>query len=304
MPVADKPAAQSSDGVIVVDKPSGPTSHDVVAAARRLLGTPRVGHTGTLDPLATGVLGLVVGRATRLARFMATGQKTYEADITLGVATDTYDVDGAVVSRWEGVLPARGDVEASLEQFRGSFGQVPPRYSAKKVRGVAAHRLARREQPVTLAPARVEVHAIRLVDYQAAVARVEVTASAGFYVRSLAHDLGVALGCGAHLSRLRRTRSGEFVIDEAVDLEQLATDPLGFVRPIDTLLGWARGGRLTPGAADRARHGGTVDQGDVVEWLEGASEGPFRLLDPGGRLIGVVERADRPWPLHPDVVVV
>jgi len=303
MPVVETPSTSPPDGVIVVDKPSGPTSHDVVVAVRRLLATSRVGHTGTLDPLATGVLGLVVGRATRLARFMASGRKTYEADITLGVATDTYDVEGEVVSRWDGDLPSRADVEVGLAQFRGSVAQVPPSYSAKKVGGVAAHRLARRAQPVSLAPAAVEVHAIRLIDYRAAVARVEVTASAGFYVRSLAHDLGVALGCGAHLSRLRRTRSGEFVIAEAVGLEQLATNPLGYLRPTDTLLGWARGARLTPRAADKARHGGTLEPADVVEWFDGDDEGPLRLLDAQGRLLGVVESAGRPWPLHPDVVV-
>jgi tRNA pseudouridine55 synthase len=214
--------AVSLSGVLVVDKPQGPTSHDIVAEARRALGTRRVGHTGTLDPLATGVLPLVLGQATRLSQFLTGAPKGYEATVRLGRATDTYDADGEPTgtAASESVLAAITDeaLTAAIAAFRGEFEQAPPPFSAKKVAGVRAYALARRRVEVTPAPVRVTVHALEIVERRGSQVLLRVDASAGFYVRSLAHDIGTRLGCGAHLEALRRVRSGSFTLDRAVTL--------------------------------------------------------------------------------------
>ena len=198
-------ATPASEGALVIDKPRGMTSHDVVAVVRRILKERRVGHTGTLDPMATGVLPLVIGRATRLARFLSAGRKRYEATIALGVETDTFDAEGSPVggTRFEDAtapLPDDATVRVAMERFLGSFLQVPPAYSAKKVGGVAAHRLARRGEALDDLPAvEVTVHELVVMECRESTVRVSLEVSSGFYVRSLAHDLGRALGCGAHL---------------------------------------------------------------------------------------------------------
>ncbi len=208
------------DGVLVVDKPEGPTSHDVVVAARRLLGEKRIGHTGTLDPLATGVLALACGRATRLVRFLTASDKQYDATILFGVTTDTLDVTGEETSR-TGRAPSREAIVAELRTFEGEQLQVPPAYSAKKIGGRRAYEFARRDEPVALAAAPVRVSHLELVEYAHERCRVTLTCSAGYYVRSLVRDLGERLGTGATLEALRRTRSGEFTHDEAIDLDGL-----------------------------------------------------------------------------------
>ena len=210
-------------GALLADKPSGPTSHDVVAFARRLLGTPRVGHTGTLDPLATGLLVLLFGRATRLAQFLAADDKEYLADIRLGIETPTYDAASldAAVAAADVRRPTDADLASALAGFRGSFLQTPPPYSAKKVAGTRAYVSARRSEPVDLKPVPVTVHELELLAPPSGpdpLVRVRVSASAGFYVRSLAHDLGRVLGCGAHLAALRRTRIGRFPVTSALPL--------------------------------------------------------------------------------------
>ena len=186
------------DGVLIVDKPQRLTSHDVVAAARRLLGESRIGHTGTLDPLATGVLPLALGRATRLVRFLTASDKDYDATIRFGLTTDSYDITGAETGRTDRV-PSRDDLLRALESLRGEYLQTPPAYSAKKVEGRRAYDLARRDQAVALAPAPVRVARAELLDAAGAQARVASTCSAGFYVRSFAHALGEAVGTGACL---------------------------------------------------------------------------------------------------------
>ena len=200
------------DGLLVLDKPVGPTSHDVVARVRRLLRERRIGHTGTLDPLASGVLLLVIGRATRLARFLTTDAKHYEATIRLGFATDTYDALGRPTTPvYGGPLPRFGQIEEALDKFRGTFDQQPPAFSAKKIAGRRSYRAAREQPaaaPVLPAPVAVEVTNLELIEAQADLIRVNVACSSGFYVRSLAHDLGVALGVNAHLAELRRTKAG------------------------------------------------------------------------------------------------
>ena len=203
------------NGVLVVDKPEGLTSHDVVAAARRALGETRIGHTGTLDPLATGVLPLVCGRATRLVRFLSASDKDYEATIRFGFTTDSFDITGEETSRTDRE-PSREAAVAALESLRGEYLQTPPAYSAKKVSGRRAYDLARRDQSVALAPAAVRVARAELVAFTGTHATVALTCSAGFYVRSFAHALGRLVGTGACLEALQRTRSGEFGIDEAV----------------------------------------------------------------------------------------
>ena len=275
------------DGVLVVDKPRGPTSHDVVSVARRALGTSRVGHTGTLDPMATGVLALVVGRATRLARYMAGDVKTYEAEVTFGSATDTYDAQGTATLT-TGRHPEREALVMALEGFSGSIQQTPPAYSAKKINGEAAYRLARRETPVLPAPVKVVVHSLTLDGYQHGMATLVVRVSAGFYVRSLAHDLGTQLGTGAHLSALRRIQAGAFGLSDATAWDTLKRGGDGAragLRGIDQLLPDLPAVVLTSEDAVRVRHGQSVQ----VVLPPGGATAPLRLLDQDARLIGIAE---------------
>ena len=212
---------KTMDGVLVVDKPAGWTSHDVVAKIRRLANTKKVGHLGTLDPMATGVLPVVIGRATRLAQFFVRNEKIYEGVIRFGYATDTYDREGTPAG--EDRLPAidRTELEHALEQFRGPFDQIPPPVSAKKIGGVPAYQLARKKQPVELKPVAVTVYELELLSLEGRDAQVRVRCSAGTYLRSIAHDLGKLLGCGAFLQDLRRTASGDFAIAQSRTLETL-----------------------------------------------------------------------------------
>ncbi|HKT25979.1 MAG TPA: tRNA pseudouridine(55) synthase TruB [Terriglobales bacterium] len=211
------------DAILVIDKPTGMTSHDVVARVRRLLGERSVGHLGTLDPLATGVLPLLIGRYTRLAQFFAAADKSYEGVIRLGFATDTYDAEG------EQDGPRELNPKVTLEQLRevaqqfiGDIEQTPPRFSAKKIAGVPAYKLARKKKGVELKSTRVRVEGFDIHKLDSDRAFFAAKVSAGTYVRSLAHDLGEQLGVGAHLAELRRTASGEFTLGQSVTLEQLS----------------------------------------------------------------------------------
>jgi tRNA pseudouridine55 synthase len=210
------------DGVIVVDKPREWTSHDVVNKVRRFAGTRKVGHLGTLDPGATGVLPLVIGRATRLAQFYTRNDKIYEGVIHFGYSTDSYDGDGQPTSEDVPVTLDRAALESILDHFRGQMMQTPPAVSAKKIGGVPAYALARKHQPVELEPVQVEVYSLDLLSLDSNEAAVRVHCSAGTYLRSIAHDAGQLLGCGAYLKSLRRIASGDFKIESARTLEQLA----------------------------------------------------------------------------------
>jgi len=210
------------DGVIIVDKAREWTSHDVVNKMRRLAGTRKIGHLGTLDPGATGVLPLVIGRATRLAQFFTRNDKTYEGVIHFGYSTDSYDMDGEAISPETPVTLERGALEALFDRFRGPLLQTPPPVSAKKIAGRPAYELARKGQPVELKPVSVEVHDLQIVAIEGCEVAIRMHCSAGTYVRSIAHDAGVALGCGAFLQSLRRTASGDFKIEQARTLEELA----------------------------------------------------------------------------------
>jgi tRNA pseudouridine55 synthase len=215
------------NGVIVVDKPVGWTSHDAVQKLRRLAKTKKVGHLGTLDPAATGVLPLVIGRATRLAQFYAASDKVYDAVVHFGWATDTYDRDGRVVGPQLDVELEAEKLESLLGNFRGKIRQMPPPISAKKIAGTPAYKLARRNLPVELKPVEVTVYSIELVECQGAEARILVHCSAGTYLRAIAHDLGQAYGCGAYLKSLVRTRAAHFTLEQArspAELERLARE--------------------------------------------------------------------------------
>lgn len=212
----------AGDFVVPVDKPEGPTSHDIVDVARRSLGTRRVGHTGTLDPFASGLLLLCVGWTTRLAEYLTGLDKTYEAAAILGVTTDTLDRDGVVVCEsdaWRQLEESA--IMNALSEFAGSIEQVPPQFSAKKVEGEAMHRRARRGEHVDLLPTSVTVHDVRVTSVQLPEVRFSIRCSSGTYIRSIARDLGDALGVGAHLTSLRRTSIGTYTVDEAITIDAL-----------------------------------------------------------------------------------
>jgi tRNA pseudouridine55 synthase len=321
------------DGVLVVDKPGGMTSHDVVAVARRALGTSRVGHTGTLDPLATGVLPLAIGRATRLVRFLMSSDKEYDATIRFGLTTDSYDITGMETGR-TGQTPDREQVLAALRALTGTYLQTPPAFSAKKVGGRRAYSLARAGRrtgrtavdpadapadsaaPVELTPVAVTVTRAALVSFEGASARVALTCSAGFYVRAFAHAVGIRVGTGACLEALRRTRSGEFSLESAVTLEdlQLRRDAAAErIVPLERLLAGFPAARLTPEGRDRVANGREIDARHVVEGDRAGLFGPagesstverwVRLFDGYGRLVALAREATRPDALHPAVVL-
>jgi tRNA pseudouridine55 synthase len=207
------------DGILNLDKPRGPTSHDVVDRVRRLTGIRRVGHAGTLDPLATGVLLVCIGKATRVSEYLMTGRKVYRAHVRLGVITDTYDAEGQVVASTDLVRVSRAEVEMALTRFRGTIEQVPPMYSALKHKGKPLHELARQGVEVKREPRQVEIFRLVLTQWELPECMLEVTCSPGTYVRALAHDLGQALGCGAHLTGLTRLASGGFRLEDGVTLD-------------------------------------------------------------------------------------
>jgi tRNA pseudouridine55 synthase len=209
------------NAVLVVDKPAGPTSHDVVARVRRLAGERSVGHLGTLDPDATGVLPLLLGRFTRLAQFYTGSEKQYQGEIRLGFATDTYDASGEPLGAAVPVNARLEEVRTAAARFRGEIEQMPPPFSAKKIAGVPAYKLARSKREVPLQPVRVTIHELEVESVAGDRVRFRARVSAGTYLRSFAHDLGIVLGTGAHLALLRRTAVGEFTAQEARSFDQL-----------------------------------------------------------------------------------
>lgn len=291
------------DGVLVIDKPPGPTSHDVVATARRALRMTRVGHTGTLDPNASGVLPLVLGCATRLARYFSSDAKEYEATIRFGVTTNTYDAAGTVVSE-SGEVPSPDALRTALERFRGVLQQMPPAFSAKKIGGAPAYERARREQAVELEPVSVTVFELELLTFEPPHARIRVLSSAGFYVRSLAHDLGVTLGCGAMLDALRRTRAGSFTLGNALPFGVLASGERAAIEAhvirAEQLLPDFPVVALTAELVRRVRNGVDLAAADLA--IGALPAGTVRLLGPHGQLIGLAEPAKTPGFLHPAVV--
>ena len=214
------------NGVVIIDKPPGLTSHDVVNRVRRILGQRAVGHLGTLDPSATGVLPIVLGNLTRLAQFYAHAEKTYEGIIRFGFATDTYDADGEPTTpppdvRINEVRINCDELRALAAQFQGAIEQMPPPFSAKKIAGVPAYKLARKKQKVELKPVQVEIKEFEILDTTADQATFRARVASGTYIRSVAHEMGQKLGCGAHLASLRRTAVAEFTIEDAHSLQAL-----------------------------------------------------------------------------------
>jgi tRNA pseudouridine55 synthase len=281
----------TAGGVIPVDKPTGPTSHDVVAVARRLLGTPRVGHTGTLDPLATGLLLLCVGPTTRLVQFLVGLPKDYLARVRLGVRTTTDDPEGDVEATsegWRDLDP--GTLDAALGVFRGRTWQTPPRFSAKKIGGEAAHYRARRGEAVALAPVEVDVLDLELLEWQPPDLEIRVCCSSGTYVRALARDLGEVLGTGAHLSALRRTAIGKFRVEGAVTLAGLGDPSLVERACITPAAAVAHLPRVEVGPEDAVR----LSQGQAVAFVGPVAssplpDSPVAVLS-GRRLVAVAER--------------
>jgi tRNA pseudouridine55 synthase len=214
------------NGLLIVDKPTGLTSHDVVDIVRRATGERSIGHLGTLDPMATGVLPLLLGKYTRLAQFFATAEKSYEGDIRFGFATDTFDAEGAPAAEPQPLTITLPELRTLAAHFNGEMQQLPPVFSAKKIGGVPAHKLARAGKPVDVKPARIFIHRFELLSLEGPspteqLARFEMQVSAGGYVRSVAHELGAMVGCGAHLATLRRTQAGPFTLAQAIALDEL-----------------------------------------------------------------------------------
>ncbi|MGA9994490.1 MAG: tRNA pseudouridine(55) synthase TruB [Pyrinomonadaceae bacterium] len=301
------------DGVVIIDKPAGLTSHDVVARVRRTLGEKRVGHTGTLDPFATGVLVVLVGRATRLAQFLSGGRKEYEGVIRFGYATDTGDATGKPVSAKQSDAPIKRcranwsemEIESALESLRGEIEQVPPMYSAKKVQGRKLYELARRGEEIERKAVRVRIYEFETVQPGGSLLRdnqdgtcdlsVRVVCSAGTYIRALAEQVGERLGERAHLAALRRTRAGDFKIEDALKLEELkeraeAGAASGLLISMNAALSALPFVHLTTEEARRARHGmGVNAPPPEAARVDGER---LRMLDERGELIaiGVYER--------------
>jgi tRNA pseudouridine55 synthase len=248
------------DGFLNINKGPGLTSHDVVAKVRRIVRQKRVGHAGTLDPLATGVLPVALGKATRLLEYLSDADKAYLAELTLGAASDTYDREGVVTPVPDVPMPPLEELQRALDSFRGEIDQLPPMYSAVKVGGKKLYELARSGVEVTRTPRRVIIHRLDLKAYEPPMVWLFVECSKGTYIRSLAHDLGAALGTGAHLHALERTRHGPFNLEEAVTLDKLGEaakegEPGRYIYPPEYILqGW-RMHKATPGQERDIRQG-------------------------------------------------
>jgi tRNA pseudouridine55 synthase len=304
------------DGVLIIDKPSGVTSHDVVARTRHILHERRIGHTGTLDPFATGVLVILVGKATRLAQFLSDVDKEYEAIIRLGYATDTGDRTGNAIAGPS--TPSRNwteeEIEAALQTFRGEIDQVPPMYSAKKVQGKKLYELARRGESVERKPVHVCVHAFEAIRPGGQLVKdnldgtfdfhAHVSCSSGTYVRTLAENFGKRLYVGAHLAELRRTRVGDFPVTQAITLEQLkmyfSEESLGSVLlPLNTALSRLPFVHLSDEDVRRANHGREVIVAGY-DWADGEN---VKMCDGQEQVIAVGRYDAGAKSLHPRVVL-
>ncbi len=307
------------NGAFIIDKPAGITSHDVVARVRKIIGERRVGHTGTLDPFATGVLVILVGRATRLAQFLSGAEKEYEAVIRLGLATDTGDITGAPLTsgpaeNMQALSSAK--IESAMSLFRGEIDQIPPMHSAKKIEGRKLYELARKGEEVARKPVRITVSEFEAIPADGALIKfnsdatadlhVRVVCSAGAYIRALAEDLGKHLGVGAHLAELRRTRAGAFRIEDALTLEQLAglsESKLAESKVIapDAVLSHLPAIDLTAEAVTRTLHGIDMKlEQPVLNCKDGEA---VRMRSPDNQLIAVGSYDESQNAVHPKVVI-
>ena len=273
------------NGVLVVDKPKGITSFDVVREVRRALGVKKVGHTGTLDPMATGVLPICIGDGTKIAQFITEATKAYDATVKLGSTTDTLDAEGKVLETRPVPPLTRELLETALAKFRGPIQQVPPMYSAIKIDGKRLYELARAGETVEREARTVTVFELTLRDFSADEFQLSVTCSKGFFVRTLAADLGAVLGCGAHLSALRRTQSGPFSLAQAIPLADVVaqgkTVASRLVGLSDSLKD-VPAHHLTEAEAARARHGGVVEVAPTLT-------GTLRVFEPSGALLAIAD---------------
>lgn len=297
-----------------MDKPPGMTSHDVVAAVRRTIGIRQVGHFGTLDPFATGVLPLSIGKATRFAQFYLKSRKAYEGAIRFGFSTDTYDMTGKPAA--DPVAPgfAREEVESAFRLFTGRVMQAPPPFSAKRVAGTRAYKLARQQRPVSLAPVEVEIYALELLSFEHDQAHFAVECSGGTYVRSLAHDVGQRLGCPAHLARLRRTAVAEFTEQRAVTFERLEEAVreeklTGCLVPLEALLPGCPELVVRGREEKSVRHGHSFELAQALRGDRGQAPGRapaltlLKIMNSERRLIAVARHVEGAI-YHPDLVLV
>ena len=307
MPRQPQPAPY--DGALVINKPIGKTSHDVVDAVRHLAGFRQIGHLGTLDPLGTGVLVLLLGRATRLVRFYAGRRKRYEAGFRFGLVTDTYDSDGQAQGPDTAPVLDASELQKLAAERIGRFEQMPPAFSAKKVGGRPAYELARKKQAVELKPVEVEIYEYRLTGIEGHIARFVIECSAGTYIRSLAHEMGQRLGCGAHLAEITRTAVGEFSLEQAIALEELAEASragrfANYLIKLENLLPNFPRINVLPVVEKRVRHGSKFNisvaqlqpgraelpPGATTELDGGAPKVPrLRVFDQHERLIAIAE---------------
>lgn len=281
------------EGLLNIDKPTGMTSHDVVNRIRKLSEIRRVGHAGTLDPLATGVLLLCIGRATRLVEYLVGHRKSYVATVRLGQATDTYDADGQIVAQ-NAIHTSPIEIEQALPQFRGRIQQKAPVYSAIKRGGQPLYKLARQGKDVEPPLREVSIYDLQLLQWEEPFLQLNVVSSAGTYIRSLAHDLGEVLGCGGHITALRRTAVADFSVDQAIPLADLAKDNwTQQLQPSDTAVQHLARLDLAEQDAQRVRFGQRLPRQE-----DHPDASLVRLYEPGGQFIGIATARENTWQPH------
>jgi len=277
------------DGIFNIHKPTGMTSHDVVARIRKLLKQRRVGHAGTLDPAASGVLPICVGQGTRVAEYLSESGKEYRAELVFGIETDTYDGEGEITRTASTEGLDQTSIEQALTQFHGPQMQVPPRYSAIKIQGQAAYKRTRAGEELTLAARPIEISRLEIVAWNSPTLVLDVACSKGTYIRSLAYDLGQALGCGAHLGGLIRTRSGPFSLEDSLTLEELASaceqgQVASHLQPADKALARYPALKLSAEEAARVRHGNAFSTPDAEK-----ANSLARVYNAAGDFIAIAE---------------
>jgi tRNA pseudouridine55 synthase len=289
------------DGIFNINKATGMTSHDVVAKIRRLLKQKRVGHAGTLDPAASGVLPICVGQATRVAEYLSESGKAYQAEVVFGAATDTYDAEGAITATASTIDLTLARIEETLQHFLGPQMQVPPRYSAIKIQGQPAYKRARAGEEITLEPRPIVIYSLKVIDWIPPRLTLAIECSKGTYIRSLAHDLGMQLGCYAYLDTLVRTRSGPFTLSESITLEQLADaietyTAQHYLYPVDKALEQYPAITLDAETVERVKHGDAFSTS--VEY----SPGLARVYDTTGHFLVIARWNEEQKAWHPKKV--
>ena len=278
------------NGILIIDKPAGMTSHDVVSRVRRIAGERSVGHLGTLDPMATGVLPLVLGKMTRLAQFYKNAEKAYEGTIRFGFSTDTYDAQGEPTSEVQAVKFSLNELRQAAGRFRGQIEQTPPPFSAKKINGIPAYKFARKKEPVELRAVKIEIKEFEIIDLVGDKARFQARVSSGTYLRSIAHELGAEMSVGAHLTALRRTQVGEFTGSQALTLQELESnlsDPDGFAKVLihpQKLL------PTMPGIFANDEQMAKIRHGNPVNLAEFSQEPLIKIFTGEGELVCVASR--------------